>query len=129
MAELTDKQREAIPKILGGKTIGEGCKDAKISQSTFYVWKKNPEFVEEFDYQRNELIKAAYSVIEGSLEEAALKLRELLKSKDVRVQRMAAVNIIELYGKHVESGELKKKVEEIEKKLDKLLSKGGRNGN
>jgi len=48
-AELTERQRKAIPFLVSSPTYTEGCKKAKINKTTLYNWLKEPEFKAELD--------------------------------------------------------------------------------
>ena len=39
---LSRKQREAIPSLIGARSLEEGRKRAKVGQRTLYRWLKEP---------------------------------------------------------------------------------------
>ena len=38
---LTRKQREAIPYLVGARSLEQGCKEAKLGKTTLYAWLKD----------------------------------------------------------------------------------------
>ena len=115
---LTDKQLKTIPCILAAKTIEAGCKKANVSKSQYYTWLQEPEFKTELDRQRNELIERAFNVLSSSMSEAAETLRNLLKSKNQHIRRLAAVNILEQTYKLSDRQDILERLEKIEKALE-----------
>ena len=116
--ELTPRQLKAIPKLLTGRTVAEGCKAARIGKTTLYKWRKSSLFMQEYTHRRQALIQEAYAVLERSIEKAASELAGLLDSDNERVKRLAAVNILELHSKYISSEELEMRITEIEKRLE-----------
>ena len=57
--ELTERQRKAIPFLVGSHTYEEGRKKARISKNALYEWLKNPSFKEALRKQRDALITEA----------------------------------------------------------------------
>ena len=41
---LTRKQREAIPHLVGARSLEEGCKKARIAKFTLYHWLSDDPF-------------------------------------------------------------------------------------
>jgi hypothetical protein len=89
----------------------------KIGKSTFYGWLKETAFAEAYQQARREIIRQAYAVLERNLSESADTLAGLLKSKDERMKRLAAVNIIELYSKHAEAEDIEQRLKVLEEKF------------
>jgi len=115
---LSAKQLKTIPCILAAKTIEAGCKAAKVSKSQYYTWLQEPEFKAELDRQRNELIQRAFNVLSSSMSEAAQTLKNLLKSKNQHIQRLAAVNILEQTYKLSDRQDILERLDKIEKALE-----------
>ena len=116
--KLTEKQLKAIPLILGGRTIEEGCKRAKVSKTSFYEWLKNPQFKDEFIRQRNEIVTFALDELKASTGEAVQVLRNLLKAKKEGIRLRAAMGIIEYVNKFIEFEGIEKRLEAIERRLN-----------
>lgn len=117
MKELTTKQEKAIAFVLSSRTIEAGLKKAKTSRTQFYKWMEDTEFAAVFEQRKKDIVQAAYDVLRNALQQAAGTLIALLKSKDEKIQRLTACNIIELYSKHSEISEIEKRLTVIESKL------------
>ncbi len=116
-SELTARQLKAIPVIVANPTYTEGCKKAKINRTTFYEWLKTPEFKAELDCQRDEVTEQAFGVLSQSLTKAVETLVKLLDTKDNRLKRLAAKDIIDFIVRHKENEDLDRRLTEIEKRL------------
>jgi hypothetical protein len=115
--ELTARQLKAIPVIVASPTYSEGCKKAKINRTTFYKWLKIPEFKAELDRQRDEIAAEAFGVLSQGLTKAAETLVGLLDSKDSRLKRLAAKDVIDFIIRHKENEDLDERLKEVEKIL------------
>jgi hypothetical protein len=116
-AKLTTKQLKAIPILLAAKSYEQGCKAAKISKATFYAWMQDEGFAAEFERQRDEIVEAAFGLIAQNIEKAVSTLVGLLNSKDERVKRLTANDVIDFIIRHKENEDLDKRLTEIEKRL------------
>jgi len=116
-AELTDRQLKAIPHIVSSPTFTEGCEKAKINKTTLYKWLKEPEFKAELDSQRDEITAEAFGVLSQGLTKAVETLVSLLDSKDSRLKRLAAKDIINFIIRHKENEDLDRRLTEVEKRL------------
>ena len=119
MANLRQNQRTAIPLLLSGKTLKEGCELAGINESTFHLWRRNEGFAAEYDRQKSELVNTAYSALERGLQKAAEKLCELVGNEDPRVARLAAKDCLELHLRQTEIAEVLDAIESLKARLDK----------
>ena len=117
-AKLTTKQTKAIPILLSAKSYEEGCKKARVSKTTFYAWMQDEDFAAEFNKQRNEIVEAAFGMIAQNIEKAVTTLVGLLDSKDERIKRLTAKDMIGHYLKHKEIEELEDRIERIEERLE-----------
>ena len=116
---LTTKQLKAIPKILAARTYEEGCKAAKVSKTTFYDWLQDEVFRTEFERQRDELVETAFGMIAQNIEKAVSALVGLLDTKDDRVKRLTANDIIGHFLKHKELADIEDRIGAIEERLEK----------
>lgn len=116
-AKLTTKQLKALPLLLGAKSYEAGCKKARISKTTFYAWMQDESFAAEFDRQRNEIVEAAFGLIAQNTEKAVSALVGLLDSKDQRLKRLTAKDVIDFIIRHKENEDLDKRLTEVEKRL------------
>lgn len=117
-AKLTTRQAKAIPILLAARSYEEGCKKARVSKTTFYTWMQDKSFAAEFDRQRTEIVEAAFGMIAQNIEKAVTTLVGLLDSKDERVKRLTANDIVGHYLKHKEIEDLEERIERIEERLD-----------
>lgn len=114
---LSTKQLKAIPVILSARSIAEGCKKARIDRGTFYTWLTDAAFKAEYESQQKEIINAALHELRGLAGEAVKVLRGLLKAQSETVRLKTATGIIESVLKAMEIEDLKKRLEEIERRL------------
>ena len=115
--KLTDRQLKAIPVIVANSTYTEGCKKARLNRTTFYEWLKEPEFKAELDRQRDGVAAEAFGVLSQSLTKAVETLAGLLDTKDNRLKRLTAKDIIDFIIRHKENEDLDKRLTEVEKLL------------
>lgn len=116
-AKLTTKQLKAMPILLAAKSYEKGCKAAGISKATSYAWMQDESFAAEFDRQRNEIVEAAFGLIAQNTEKAVSALVGLLDSKDLRLKRLTAKDVIDFIIRHKENEDLDKRLTEVEKRL------------
>ena len=114
---LTDRQLKAIPIIVASPTYSEACKKARLNRTTFYEWLKIPEFKAELDWQRDEITAEAFGVLSQSLTKAIESLVSLLDSKDSRLKRLAAKDVIDFIIRHKKNEDLDERLKVIEKLL------------
>ena len=117
-AKLTAKQAKAIPILLAAKSYEKGCKSARISKTTFYKWLQDEGFAAEFDRQRNKIAEAAFGMIAQNIEKAVSVLVGLLDTRDDRLKRLAAKDVIDFIIRHKENEDLDRRLTEIEKRLE-----------
>ena len=115
--QLTARQLKAIPIIVASFTYSEGCKEAKLNRTTFYEWLKIPKFKAELNRQRNEVAAEAFGVLSQGLTKAVETLVGLLDSKDGRLKRLAAKDIINFIVRHKENEDLDERLRKVEKLL------------
>jgi len=115
--KLADRQLKAIPLIVTSTTYTEGCKKARLNRTTFYEWLKNREFKAELDKQRDEVAAKAFGLLSQSLTKAIETLVGLLDTRDDRLKRLAAKDVVEYVLKHKELKDLEKRIEAIEESL------------
>jgi hypothetical protein len=115
--KLSRRQLKAIPFLVSSPTYTQGCEKAKINKATLYKWIKQPEFKCELDRQRNDIVEVAFSTIAQNIEKAVSGLVGLLDSKDERIKRLTANDIIGHYNKHKEIKELEERIQQIETRL------------
>lgn len=116
-AKLTTRQAKAIPVLLSARSYEEGCKKARVSKTTFYTWMQDEVFSAEFHRQRNEIVEVAFGMIAQNIEKAVTTIVGLLDSKDERIQRLTARDLIDFIIRHKENEDLDKRLTQVEKLL------------
>ena len=116
---LTPKQRYCIAVMLASRSVTEGCKNAEISTSLWYKWLEQPVFKQAYETEQENLVSNAYRILETGLPAAALKLFKLVECDDLRLARLAAVDVLKLYSEHKEIAQIQKQLDEIMTRLDK----------
>ena len=114
---LTDRQLKAIPFIVTSPTYTAGLEKARLNRTTFYKWLKQSDFKAELDRQREEVAIEAFGVLQQSLTKAVETLAGMLDSKDDRLKRLTANDIINHVLKHKELAELEQRLAAIEDRL------------
>ncbi len=117
--ELTTKQAKAIPVILAAKTYEDGCKDAKVSKSTFYAWMQDEAFKVEFERQRKELTDLAFETLCQNVGQAVSVLVCLLEDEDKRVRRLSAKDVLSYVCQFREQNDILRRLEAIEQQLER----------
>ncbi len=113
--EITEKQRRAIPYLIAAKDVESGCRDAKITPTTYYDWIRNNNFETALQTARNEIINGAMLTLKSHVGQAVNELAKLLTSSNEEIRRKTANNIIELSLRWHEAGEIENRLEEIER--------------
>ena len=75
-------------------------------------------FAAEFERQRNEIVEAAFGMIAQNIEKAVSTLVGLLDSKDERIKRLTAKDIIQYILEHRAIEDLEKRLTAIEQRLE-----------
>jgi hypothetical protein len=114
---LSEKQRKAIPVILAARTITEGCKNARISRDSFYLWLKEPDFKAEFERQRKDTINLALHELRALAGDAVEVLRKLLKAKQEGVRLRTAMGILDHIAKFLELEAIERRLEDLEMRM------------
>jgi HEAT repeat protein len=115
--KLTARQRKLIPLLVSCSTAAEACEKAKLNRSTLYTWLREPLFRDEVERQREELVEAAFGMVAQNVGRAVSALVRLLDSRDERVRRWVANDIVNHFLRHKELHELEERIEAIEERL------------
>jgi len=113
---LTEKQLASIPVILASKNYAEGVRKLKIGKTTFYNWLKIPEYKQELDSQRKQLITQALSILRISTGKAVQVLIKLLDSDNEMIRLKTAITILEFTEKFQEQDEIIERIKFLEEK-------------
>ena len=89
-AHLTRRQGRALPLLLSGRTVEEGCKHAGISKQTFYNWMKQRPSGRSIGERQSGFVALALETLKGNAMEAAEKLIGMISFRGGRplAQRM-----------------------------------------
>lgn len=116
-AVLTTKQLRVIPALLQEPSITKAAKRSGAARSSIHLWLKQPEFKAELDRRRLELFNEGLNLLKLSTKKAALKLLEILNSKDPSAARWAAREILSFAIRAAEIQDIEKRLERLEDKL------------
>ena len=112
---LTRKQVEAIPHLVGARSLEEGCRKAKVAKSTLYQWFKDETFKNELERQREGVIVEALERLKTSVTRAVDGLIELAEDKEKGLRLRAIERILDFFIKVKEVDELKSRLEKVER--------------
>lgn len=116
---LTAKQLKAIPIILAAASLDAAAKKAAIGRETIYRWLKQKHFRERLEQKRQELFEEGLNRLKAATDLAAVKMIEMLDSKDENTRRLVAKDILNFALKAVEAQDLEERIERIEEIIDK----------
>jgi hypothetical protein len=115
---LTRKQREAIPFLIGARSIEEGRKLAKVGQRTIHRWLKEPAFKNAVEHARETFVTEALDRLRSSVSRAVSTLSDTMVEGEPALKVRAASLILEYFFKTREIMELESRVRRIEEALD-----------
>jgi len=111
---LTKKQLSIIPVMLASKTITEGVKKAGICKGTYYSWLKIPEFREELNFQKKEIVNQALLELKSSTIKAVQVLKKLLNSDNEMIRLKTATTILSFTKDFMEQEEITERLMKLE---------------
>jgi hypothetical protein len=114
-ADLSDRQKRALPYLAVAPSVQEACRQAKIRTDTYYRWLKNPDFVAALKKQQNELVTDAMNCLRANIGRAVSTLVGLLDNESDFLKRSVANDIISHYLKYSELSEIEERLETVEK--------------
>ena len=112
---LTRKQVEAIPHLVGARSLEEGCKKARVAKSTLYQWLKDETFKNELERQRDEVIREALERLKASITRAVDGLIKLAEDKEKGIRLRAIEKILDFFLKVKEVDEIEVRLEKVER--------------
>jgi len=112
---LTRKQREAIPFLIGARSLEEGREKAKLSKSTLYKWLKDEAFKTELNRQREAVISEALDRLKAAIGQAVEGLTGLMNADEKNIRLRACERVIEFFVKTKELEEIETRLTELEK--------------
>ena len=114
---VTQRQAKALPLILSGRTVGEGCEAAGISRKSFYNWLKGEAFRNEYRERQRALVELAMVTLKGNAMAAAEKLASMVATEGGPLLRRVCRDVIDLNLKIREMDDLEARLEALEKRL------------
>lgn len=78
---LDIRKEKAISLLIQGEQITVIAKKVCVSRNAIYDWLKNPEFTEEMDKRRNEIVTQSNAYIVANVQSNLEILRELALNK------------------------------------------------
>lgn len=113
----TDKREILMDALLHSPDVSNAAKQADVSRSTVYRWLRDPDFADEVKQRRNAMLDAAIESIKCHSQNAANTLASMLDSKDERLRRMAAKDLLDYSFKILEGRDVLERIEAIEETL------------
>jgi len=117
-SKLTARQVRFLPVLLAKPNYTEACKAGRVSRDTLYEWLKDPAFKAELERRREELVAQGFALLSQNVAKAVETLAGLLDTKDDRLKRLAARDILDQHVKFRELDELTRRIEAIEERLE-----------
>jgi hypothetical protein len=114
---LSQKQLDALPFLIQGRSLAEKCRNAKISKSSYNRWIREPAFKSAIEATRGRVTDAALRQLESASQEAVTVLIELMKNDSVWVRLRSAETVLASVRQLKEEKEIESKLVEIEKIL------------
>jgi hypothetical protein len=112
---LTRKQREAIPFLVGARSLEGGRAKAKLSKSTLYKWLKDEAFKAELKRQREAVISEALDRLKAAIGQAVEGLTGLMDADEKNIKIRACERVLDFFLKAKELEEIEERLSELEK--------------
>ena len=113
----TEKREILMDALLHSPDVSKAADKAKVSRATVYRWLKDSDFAAELKQRRNEALAAAIESVKCHSQKAADTLAEMLASKDERLRRMAAKDLLDYAFRVLEGRDVLERLEAIETRL------------
>ena len=88
---LSNRQREALPHIVGADSLAEGARRASIGRATIYRWMEDDDFRTEIERLRAEMSDLAQAEVQGLMLKAVVVIDQALDGDVSPVQLRAAL--------------------------------------
>ena len=124
-AQLTPRQRRAIPLILAARSIASGCQSARIGKQTFSNWLRDEAFRVEYQRQQNQLFDLAFDTMKRNVQEGADKLAGLLATENPQLLRQVCRDILDYSLKMKEMTEIEARLDVLERTVAQRAGRGG----
>ncbi len=115
---LSPRQQRALPFLIAGRTIEEGCQSARISRALYYEWIGEAPFHAALTAAREKIIEDAIGRLKSAVTRAMDKVIVLMDGAGAEgVQLRAALALLETFFKLREQDQIISRLELLEKAL------------
>jgi len=119
--QLSDRQRHALPIILGAPTVSAGLDKAEVPRSTWYRWKADMVFQRAYRDLIHQAVLEALNDLKGAARYAVTGLMGLMTSKNEHIRLQACREVLNGAFKAIELGDLAERIERLEQALAPLI--------
>jgi len=112
---LTRKQREAIPHLIGARSLEEGCRRAKLAKTTLFKWLKEEAFREALERTREEVISEALGRLKASITQAVDGLIQLMVAEEKSIRLRACQTVLDFVLRAREIEEVSERLTRVER--------------
>ena len=113
----TEKREILMDALLQSPNVSKAADKAKVSRATVYRWLADAGFAEELKQKRNAMLDSAIESVKCHSGKAADTLAAMLISKDERLRRMAAKDLLDYSFKILENRDLLHRLDAIEAQI------------
>lgn len=116
---LTSRQAQVLPFLVGEPSVEIACRKANISRETVYRWfRESTPFVEALKGQREVVLNDALDRLKGAGDKAVTALVGLLDSEQETIRERAAGRILDYLLKVREIQDIEGRVSSLERSLE-----------
>lgn len=92
---MTQKQLKFMTCLLECSTTAKAIKASGVAKSTAYLWMKNPEFKEELQRRKSEMLGSVSNYLQSSLSVCCEELLHIVKDQSTTAQvKINAISLI-----------------------------------
>src|SRR5262249_51505043 len=122
-----DKFEQAIAALLRHKTIAEASAEVGVNEKTVREWMKQPAFRDLYREVRGEILERTVAQLLSACTEAVEALKRNLACGKPAPENRAAVAILELAAKGVETLDLAEELRQVKQELEEVKRHADRN--
>ena len=120
--QLTNRQRAAIPHLIGARSLEEARRKARVAKATFYGWLKEEAFQAELRRQQGQVVTEALERLKAGVSEAVDGLVELMKAEEKNIKLRACHGVLDFTLRAKEMEELIERLAKVEKLVSERKS-------
>ena len=113
----TEKREILMDALLHSPDVSKAAERAEVSRATVYRWLNDDDFAAELKTKRDAMLDSAIESVKCHSGRAADTLAEMLVSKDERLRRMAAKDLMDYSFKVLENRDVLERLAAIEERL------------